>query len=234
MLRRSIDPSRRRVAAAIASSILALVLWMAIEPSPARSAGTAHAASREVAELVAQDAGKLAGRIRADARRGGSPAMTTSKVVYGCCGVVALEVYERARAGSFARYGVYYMELVTQHGAIEKVSISELTTKRGYRFGEAYEETPYSIDMGPGSGGYWVIGLGHPSHPDSHWTTAKVQYHGNEAELTPAELQAIYSQAVGVLAKAEAHDPLSEAAYLHPGLPCGLPEHQACEPGGTW
>jgi hypothetical protein len=35
-------------------------------------------------------------------------------------------------------------------------------------------------------------------------------------------------------AKAEAHSPVSQEAYLHPGLPCGLPARQACEPGGRW
>ena len=159
--------------------------------------------------------------------------MTAHKVVHGCCGVVALEVYERARSGSFARYGVYYLQLVTKGTTIQKLAISEFTTKRGYRFGEAYGETPYSIDLGP-TQGHWSITVGHAYHPDDEYTTGKVVFHSQEAELTEPELQTLYDQALAVVKKAEDHAPVSEEAYLDAGLPCGLPEHQACEPGGRW
>jgi hypothetical protein len=187
----------------------------------------------EVIKQVAHDAQSLAMRIRHDARRGGSVSMTAVKVVKGCCGVRALEVYERARPGSFAHYGVTYLQLVTQGASIQKVAIHEFTTKRGYRFGEAYGETPYSIDIGP-TQGHWSISVGHAYHPDEEYTTGKVVLHSQEAELTAAELQVLYAQALAVLTKAEHHAPVSEEAYLHPGLPCGLPENQACEPGGRW
>ncbi len=159
--------------------------------------------------------------------------MTAVKVVKGCCGVRALEVYERARPGSFARYGVYYIQLVTKGASIQKLAIDEFTTKRGYRFGEAYGETPYSIDIGP-TQGHWSISVGHAYHPDEEYTTDKVVLHSQEAELTASELQTLYDQALTVVKKAETHSPFSKEEYLHPGLPCGLPEHQACEPGGRW
>ena len=199
-------------------ALVALILGAAIESPPAQSAGTSQdrvpsgrTASAAVAELVAHDASSLAGRIRSDARRGGSSSMTAVKVVKGCCGVRALEVYERAKAGSFARAGVYFLELVTQHGSIEKVAISEFTTKRGYKFGEAYDETPYSFDMGP-SRGHWSIGVGHAGHPDLIYTTGKVRLHEGATQLTASELQVLYEQALGVLNKASDHAPLEPSS----------------------
>jgi hypothetical protein len=156
---------------------------------------------------VAHDASILAAQIRSDARRGGSSSMTAVKVVKGCCGVVALEVYERARPGSLARSGVYFLELVTQHGVIEKVAISELTTKPGYTFGEAYDGTPYSIDMGPARGN-WSIGVDDAGHPDLVYTTGTVQLHEGVTQLTTQELQVLYQHALSVLTRARNHAPL--------------------------
>lgn len=160
--------------------------------------------------------------------------MTGVKVQHGCCGVRALEVYERARSGSFARYGAYLLELVTgRDGRIEKVQLSEFPTHRGYHFSGEVGSDTYNIDIGP-SRGSWSISVGHAYHPDLIYTTGKVQLHEGVAQLTTAELQVLYEQAVAVLKKAEDHALVSEEAYLHPGLPCGLPEYQACEPGGKW
>jgi hypothetical protein len=234
-------------------ALVALILGAAIEPPAARAgmsndALSGRSASAAVATLVAQDAGKLAGRIRSDAHRGGPSSLTAVKVVKGCCGVRALEVYERARPGSFARAGVYFLELVTQHGSIEKVAISELTTKRGYRFGEAYDETPYSVNMGPGRGS-WSIGVGRAGHPDLIYTTGTVQPHEGTTQLTASELQVLYEQALGVLTKASDRAPLEPSStaaavdysaavpsvYLnvplaHPERPATIPNYELNEP----
>jgi hypothetical protein len=223
----------RRPAKTITYGLVAAAVFVscyAILPQTARPAGRAAVS---IDSLVARDVGSLAARIQHDGRRGGSAAMTAVKVIKGCCGVRALEVYERARPGSFARYGVYYLQLVTKGASIQKMAISEFTTKRGYRFGEAYSETPYSIDIGP-TQGHWSISVGHAYHPDEEYTTGKVMFHSQEADLTAAELQTLYGQALAVIKKAEDHLPVSDEEYLHPGLPCGVPEHQACEPGGRW
>jgi hypothetical protein len=207
-----------------------LVAAGSIGLAPSVQAGTMP----PVVTLAAHDAESLASRIQADARRGGPAAMTSVKVVKGCCGVRGLELYERARAGSFARYGAYYLEVVTGRGGkLEKVRIIEYPTHRGYNFtGEASSRT-YSFGIAP-TMGQWSIVTGHAYHPDDRYTTAKVAYHYEEAQLTTAELQALYTQALTVLTKAEHHAPVSQETYLHPGLPCGLPENQACEPGGRW
>jgi hypothetical protein len=161
--------------------------------------------------------------------------MTAVKVIKGCCGVRALEVYERARAGHFARYGAYNFELVTGRGGkIEKIAIHEFPTRRGYNFEGEVGSPTYSIGIGP-SQGRWEIGVSHAYHVDDHYTTGKVVFHDPSlAELTVAELQALYDQALAVVKKAGNHAPVSEEAYLDAGLPCGLPENQACEPGGRW
>lgn len=221
-------PCRRSLASTCAV-LIALMIWvMAIAPMV--QAGSPP----EVIKLAAHDAQNLAARIQAAARRRGSTAMTSVKVITGCCGVRALEVFERARPGSVPRYGVYYLGLVTKPGGrIEKITLSEDTTKRGYRLGAATDGPEYSFGLGPGHGN-WSIVVGHAHHHDDRYTTEKVAYHYEEAQLTAEGLQALYAQALAVLTKAERHAPVSEEVYLHPGLPCGLPEHQACEPGGRW
>lgn len=219
------------------AALAAVVLWVAGESQPARSAPSAHAASREVAGLAAHDAAYLAGRIRAAASRRGS--QTIVKVLHGCCGVVALEVYERSRPGRTARFGVYGLTVVTSPHMIDQVKVFEDKTHGPYHLGEAIASQLYSFEIAPGGNarlneGNWTVGVSHPFHADAHWTTGKIEDHVEEAELTAAELQVLYGQALAVLNKAENHAPITTEAYLAPGLPCGLPEHQACEPGGRW
>lgn len=209
-------------------SVLMVVGSLGLAPSVRAGASSA------VASLVAHDAEGLAARIRADAQRGDSAAMTSVKVVKGCCGVRVLAVYERARPGRFARYGAYNLELVIGRvGKIEKIEITEYTTHRDYHFKRETGSPTYSIDIGSAAE-HWSIGIGHAYHPDDIYTTGKVAYHYEEAQLTAVELQTLFTQALAVLTKAERHAPVSKEAYRHPGLPCGLPEHQACEPGGRW
>jgi hypothetical protein len=231
-------PQRRSWRWSIAALLAIVVLWSADTASPARSAGrSAHAASREVATLAAHDAAYLAGRIRAAASRPGS--QTIVKVLHGCCGVVALEVYERSRPGRTARFGVYGLSLVTSPHMIDQIKVFEDKTHGPYHLGEAIASELYSFELSPDGNarpheGNWGIGVSHPFHADDHWITGKVAYHYEEAELTAAELQVLDGQALSVLNKAESHTPVSQEAVLAPGLPCGLPENQACEPGGRW
>ena len=159
--------------------------------------------------------------------------MTAVKVTHLCCGGLGIVIDERSRPGSFAHYGVYDLELIASRGGtIESVAIGEFTTHRGYHFvGEISELYGFSIAPGQGN---WSVGVSHASHFDDRYTTGTVGLHYEEAELTAAELQVLYEQALAVLTKAENHAPVTEETYLHPGLPCGLPEHQACEPGGKW
>ncbi len=164
--------------------------------------------------------------------------MTVVNVVHGCCGVVALEVDERSRPGKAARYGVYNLTLVTSPHGIDQIKVSESRTRGPYHLGGSVSVL-YSFEIAPGGNarlneGNWVVGIGHTFHADDHWTTGKVEDHVEEAEMTPAELQVLDGQALAVLGKAESHAAVSQEAYLRPGLPCGLPEQQACEPGGRW
>jgi len=190
-------------------------------------------ASDTVSGLVARDAAALAMATRHDAVHHGPRSKTVVKEVSGCCGVHALEVFERARASSLAHEGVYQFILVTKGLEIQQIRITEFTAHGWGHFPLENASQLYEFLVGP-TRGSWRISIGHAYHSDIHYTTGKVPLHTEEANLTAAELGTLYGQARLVLTKAEHHLPVSTEAYLHPGLPCGLPGHQACEPGGRW
>jgi len=189
-------------------------------------------ASDTVAGLVARDAAALAMAMRHDAVHHGPRSKTVVNEVSGCCGVHAVEVFERAHSGRIA-HGVYQLILVTKGGRTQQLRITEFTAHGWGHLPLKNASQLYEFLVGP-TRGSWRISIGHAYHSDIHYTTGKVAFHYEEAQLTPAELTVLYNQALSVLTKAEHHLPVSTEAYLHPGLPCGRPERQACEPGGRW
>jgi hypothetical protein len=199
----------------------------------------AHLASAQVTSLAARDAANLAAIIRHDAHLSGSSAPSGTKIQTGCCGVRVLTVWYRSRLGPHARHGAYLFQLVSHRGVIDKIVLAEGSSHGAFQYPKsALTDELYSFAIvreGADSGRlHWGIVLKHPNRADDRYTTGTVAFHYEEAELTAASLAQLYQQALSVVRKGERREPVTTEPYLHPGLPCGLPQNQACEPGGPW
>jgi hypothetical protein len=166
------------------------------------SSGAAHSASLDANTLAAHDAAILAARIRKDARRASGSPSAEVHVETGCCGVRVLTVLYRARPTRGGKYGAYVVQLVTgRSGSFTSAALLELRTARGYRYGEPQTKLLYQFGLFRKAPPNWGITT-YPAN-DTIAPSATPLPPGATKQLTPAELEAAFSQAIVVLRKAE-------------------------------
>jgi hypothetical protein len=171
----------------------------------ARAAGSA---SLDANTLAAHDAAILAARIRKDARRASGSPSAEVHVETGCCGVRVLTVLYRARPTRGGKYGAYVVQLVTgRGGTFTSAALLELRTARGYRYGEPQTKLLYQFGLFRKAPPNWGITT-YPAN-DTIAPSATPLPPGATKQLTPAELEAAFSQALAVLARAESRAPVS-------------------------
>jgi hypothetical protein len=168
----------------------------------------AHSASLNVNTLAAHDAAILAARIRNDAKRASGSPSAEVHVETGCCEARVLTVLYRARPTRGGKYGAYVVQLVTgRGGSFTSAALLELRTARGYRYGEPQTRLLYQFGLFRKAPPNWGITT-YPAN-DTIAPSATPLPPGVTKQLTPAELEAAFSQALTILGKAESREPVS-------------------------
>lgn len=199
--------------AMVAIAVVAGLLWLSV-PATATEPGLLKATSAV--------ADSMAAIIRGVRTHGSDVKVERQPTTVG--GQV-LQVWVKARPGSFAKVGVYTLMVMTdRHGRVVSAGLGEFKAPaRHYHFGDNGLDETYHFTLNQWPNHQWQVATTYVVHEHYHafsWSTGRLVGRPVEPPLTLTDLEVMWKQASVVLKKAIGRAPVSEEEILHPGLAC--------------